>query len=216
MKVVKKIVLFMVLLLYYTTFLCACNNKDYNTTPSSEEVNQVAVPQLQLEKVAAPEEVMNCLNEVGAMTIAHNLRNLESVSSPEFSLDDIQIMEPFVIYTLQQDGTFNHNNIYYFPVVSKQKVLFTLDVFLTDTGEYQCGSSENGERLTQFLGNGVCNRVYVDGGTESKAGEYNMIPVESDTRTIQTDVELTKQNINILMNVSDAVQLEYEKLAVSN
>ncbi|CVI68367.1 hypothetical protein NDGK_01190 [Clostridiales bacterium CHKCI001] len=150
------------------------------------------------------------------MTIAHNLRNLESVSSPEFSLDDIQIMEPFVIYTLQQDGTFNHNNIYYFPVVSKQKVLFTLDVFLTDTGEYQCGSSENGERLTQFLGNGVCNRVYVDGGTESKAGEYNMIPVESDTRTIQTDVELTKQNINILMNVSDAVQLEYEKLAVSN
>lgn len=216
MKVVKKIVLFMVLLLYYTTFLCACNNKDYNETPSSEEVNQVAVPQLQLEKVAAPEEVMNCLNEVGAMTIAHNLRNLESVSSPEFSLDDIQIMEPFVIYTLQQDGTFNHNNIYYFPVVSKQKVLFTLDVFLTDTGEYQCGSSENGERLIQFLGNDTCNRVYVDGGTSSEAGEYNIIPVESDTRTIQTDVELTKQNINVLMNVSDAVQLEYEKLTVSN
>lgn len=206
----------MVLLLYYTTFLCACNNKDYNETPSSEEVNQVAVPQLQLEKVAAPEEVMNCLNEVGAMTIAHNLRNLESVSSPEFSLDDIQIMEPFVIYTLQQDGTFNHNNIYYFPVVSKQKVLFTLDVFLTDTGEYQCGSSENGERLIQFLGNDTCNRVYVDGGTSSEAGEYNIIPVESDTRTIQTDVELTKQNINVLMNVSDAVQLEYEKLTVSN
>ena len=39
-----------------------------------------------------------------------------------------------------------------------------------------------------------------------------MIPVESDTRTIQTDVELTKQNINVLMNVSDAVKLEYEKL----
>ena len=52
----------------------------------------------------------------------------------------------------------------------------------------------------------------MDGGTESKAGEYNMIPVESDTRTIQTDVELTKQNINVLMNVSDAVKLEYEKL----
>ena len=97
-------------------------------------------------------------------------------------------------------------------IISNQNVLFTLDVFLTDTGEYQCGSSENGERLSQFLGNGACHRVYVDGGTESKAGEYNMIPVESDTRTIQTDVELTKQNINVLMNVSDAVQLEYEKL----
>lgn len=213
MKMIKKMILFMILLLSCATFLCACsNNQNDNETPSSKELNQVAAPQLQLEKAAAPEEVMNCLNEVGAMTIAHNLHNLESVSSPKFSLDDIQIMEPFVIYTLQQDGTFNHNNIYYFPVVSNQNVLFTLDVFLTDTGEYQCGSSENGERLTQFLGNGACHRVYVDGGTESKAGEYNMIPVESDTRTIQTDVELTKQNINVLMNVSDAVQSEYEKL----
>lgn len=213
MKMIKKMILFMILLLSCATFLCACSNsQNDNETPSSKELNQVAAPQLQLEKTAAPEEVMNCLNEVGAMTIAHNLHNLESVSSPKFSLDDIQIMEPFVIYTLQPDGTFNHNNIYYFPVVSNQNVLFTLDVFLTDTGEYQCGSSENGERLTQFLGNGACHRVYVDGGTESKAGEYNMIPVESDTRTIQTDVELTKQNINVLMNVSDAVKLEYEKL----
>ena len=58
-----------------------------------------------------------------------------------------------------------------FQLYLTKNILFTLDVFLTDTGEYQCGSSENGERLSQFLGNGACHRVYVDGGTESKTQE---------------------------------------------
>lgn len=219
MEILKgKRILFVVTLLYCFICLSACGSKDSGETSidqtinQTETINQIDSLQLQLEKVTAPEEVTKCLNEVGPMTIAHNLRNLESDPSFETLLSDIQIMEPFVIYTLQQDGTYNHNNIYYFPVVSGQKVLFTVDVFLSDTGEYQCGSTLNGERFTQFIGTGVCNRVYVDGGTESQAGEYNIIPVESDTRNIQTDVELTKQNINVLMNVSDMVQTEYKKI----
>lgn len=182
-----------------------------NNLPSNQE--------LQIEKVTAPEEAIKCLNKVGVMTIAYNLRHPDFFKISEFSLDDIQIMEPFVIYTLQPDGTFNHNNIYYFPVISKQKVLFTLDIFLTDTGEYQCGSSVNGERLTQLIGTDTCNRIYVDYGADFKSAEYNIIPTASDNRiTIHKKNYQTRgetENIQVLRNVSKDVLSEYNKITIS-
>lgn len=179
---------------------------------NDESMNQRVIPQLQIEKVVAPEEAIECLNNEGGMTIAHNLRDPEFFHISDFSFDDIQIMEPFVVYTLQQDGMFNHNDIYYFPVVSKQKVLFTLDVFLNDVGEYQCGSTVNGERLTELMGNGGCNRIYVDYGVDLKSAEYKVIPVDSDTRMMQVGVNPTKENITVLRDISNAVSLEYNKI----
>ncbi len=207
----NRMILLVILMFGCFLSLIGCGKDSGKVSNDNETESNIAL-QLQLEKVVPPEKVIKCLNDMGAMTIAHNLRDLESVSGSEVTFDRIQIMEPFVIYTLQQDETFNYNSIYYFPVVSGQEVLFTLDVFLTDTGDYQCSSSANGERLTQFIGDGVCNRVYVDGGTDAKAGEYNIISVESDTRNIQTDLELTKQNIKVLLDVSDTVLSEYEKI----
>ncbi|MCI6676808.1 MAG: hypothetical protein MSG78_07930 [Clostridiales bacterium] len=185
---------------------------------SNKNEDETTIAELQIEKVVPPEEAIECLNNEGAMTIAHNLRDPEFFHISDFSFDDIQIMEPFVVYMLQQDGMFNHNDIYYFPVVSNQKVLFTLDIFLNDVGEYQCGSTVNGERLTELMGNGGCNRIYVDYGANFKSAEYKVIQVDSDTRinaetsTYQTFNDIKKQNIQVLKDISSDVLLEYNQL----
>ncbi len=176
--------------------------KNYKNT---EKSNGSAEAVLRIEKVTASQGAIDCLEHDGIMTIAHNLKDPEFFHISDFSLDNVQVMEPFVVYFGSQDS-------YYFPVVSNGKVLFTLDVFLSDTGEYQCGSGVNGEWLTGFMGDGECNRVYVDLASDHTSAEFKTVPVNSDeitTSEVTNPQNRTKENIRVLKDVSDTVSKEY-------
>lgn len=198
-KLCKKLLLSIITLL---CCYCIFNNFAIISSAKSEVDTTIGV-----ERVEAPNEVIEFIVDKAVEIVSDVLDDPTYLGISDFSTNDIQVMDPYILFLKQNDGSFKENDIYYFPVISNQKVLFTIDVFMTPEGYNYSVANELGEILTKFIDNDDCMRLYVDNGERFNKCEYQYYSIESDVNHIQNEENLrsrgiiTEEKLNVLLDI---------------
>ena len=206
-KLCKKLLLSIITLL---CCYCIFNNFAIISSAKSEDTT------IGVERVEAPNEVIEFIMDKAVEIVADVLDDPTYLGITDFSTNDIQVMDPYILYLKQNDGSFKENDIYYFPVLSNQKVLFTIDVFMTPEGYNYSVANELGEVLTTFIDTDDCMRLYVDHGVRFNKCEYQYYSIESDVNHIQNEENLrshgiiTEEKLNVLLDINLENKTQYQ------
>lgn len=198
-KLCKKLLLSIITLL---CCYCIFNNFAIISNAKSEVDTTIGI-----ERVEAPNEVIEFIVDKAVEIVGDVLDDPTYLGITDFSTNDIQVMDPYILYIKQNDGSFKENDIYYFPVISNQKVLFTIDVFMTPEGYNYSVANELGEVLTTLINTDDCMRLYVDNGENFNKCEYQYHSIESNVNRIQNEENLrsrgiiTEDKLNVLLDI---------------
>ena len=179
----------------------------HSTAFAKESSSQVVQQQIGVEHVNVPDEVTQLIREQGAEIINNILSDPEYLSISNVDYKDIQIMEPYTAYITDSSENLTSNDIYYFPVVSQNHVLFTIDVFSTPDGYFHSVTNEANDFLNSLMNETDCNRLYIDNGDNFEKSEFLTVsPVMY--QSIEDDNNLgTNETIKPFMNLSNEVEV---------
>ncbi len=188
----------------------------HSTAFAKESSSQVVQQQIGVEHVNVPDEVTQLIREQGAEIINNILSDPEYLSISNVDYKDIQIMEPYTAYITDSSENLTSNDIYYFPVVSQNHVLFTIDVFSTPDGYFHSVTNEANDFLNSLMNETDCNRLYIDNGDNFEKSEFLTVsPVMY--QSIEDDNNLgTNETIKPFMNLSNEVEVTSVKSETSS